>query len=51
MKEDNKKIKAYEMFCTDCKHEWLSKAEDNYCPECKCVILEFQKIKVNAHIY
>lgn len=45
--EKEKPVKAFELFCCneECKHEWISKTDDKYCPKCKGVILEFQKLR------
>ena len=43
--EKEKPVKYYELFCSICNHEWLSKNEDNICPECKGTILEFAKLR------
>ena len=43
--KESKTIKAYDYCCTNCNHSWLSKIEEFYCPNCKCTILEFQKLK------
>ena len=39
------KIKAYEFTCDKCRHEWLSKTWVYVCPECKSVILTYEKLK------
>jgi len=45
--EKEKPVKYYEFFCSNenCNHEWISKTEDNICPECKGTILEFAKLR------
>jgi len=43
--EKEKPVKYYELFCMNCNHEWISKTEDNICPECKGTILEFAKLR------
>jgi Zn finger protein HypA/HybF involved in hydrogenase expression len=45
--EKEKPVKAYEFFCknTECNYEWIAKTDDCYCPKCKGVILDFQKLR------
>ena len=43
--EKEKPVKYYELFCTECNHEWMSKTDDTFCPKCKCVILEYCKLR------
>jgi len=43
--EKEKPVKAYEFFCTECNHDWISKNDDTTCPQCKCSILEYQKLR------
>lgn len=45
MIEKEKPIRAYEFQCQQCKHEWISKKDDNACPECGCIILDYQKLR------
>lgn len=47
MNEKEKPVKAYEFVCCNenCKHEWISKKDDNTCPECGSTILDYQKLR------
>ena len=38
-------IKAYIFTCETCGHEWLSKIECFWCPECKATHLIVEKLK------
>jgi len=40
-------IKAYDHYCMNeaCNNNWVSKNEDNFCPDCGCTILEIEKLR------
>jgi rubrerythrin len=45
MNEKEKQVKAYIFICQNCNHEWINKKDDYACPECKCTILDYQKLR------